>query len=847
MEDKELPFRVAGVYDTETTNIQTAAGWRAFPILFIYNDLRDCSLEHYTYDVDDNVTFYRCAGEFIARIEETIAHADGEYIPIVCAYNLMFDLQPIQYTLAQRYKCKVCAQSSTHVYTFDLCDKDENILLRFWDCYYLETRGLRAMGECAGLPKACGEWDYSLIRTPETPLTDNELFYAKRDVQVIPAYLNFLLQSNSWLTSEMLGYSVITKTSIVRQMAKHTFSNLRFHFKNGKSSKLGYAFEYVCNENIARTYNQYAIRRACFRGGFTFTSARFAHLVMPNVASLDVTSMHHLFINGQMQPYNFRAALPTSLKSLAEIVVSTPLSKVLVRYYQPFNCAFHAYIQFTNLRLKEGSAFEAYEIGLLSQAKFHLQVKRAEGDLNQLNIEAENDTRALGFVDYAEKAVFAYGKLMSAETACVYITELELYAISLVYDYDAMEAIAGELSTSFKRPCDYVTLQSNYLFEQKQAAKEINKYYEFGKPYTRQIRELIEAPIAEGLKRGTLSNNFVSSWYNSTIKGAFNGIYGTQAMNEFRPEYAVFSDGELAINEQTRVTPYNFDAVIPDKSKVHYTYGMRIVGGSRLHLVIAIKLLYNAFGEDVKILAGDTDSIKCSVDASITDTMLLEALAPLHNAATNAINYVQQRVRRDFQRFASPLTNVGHFEIETCNKVSGSTRYLAHMELWNKARVSYDGEKVHVTCAGLPRPENAFNIEDFLQSFLDAGYSFYLIAPIIFSYNTTVDNTICHTLERYQPAAADILECEITDYLGCTSTYRGAQSVALYNASRILGDSFKIANALNLAYQKHKGRREKARFTTICTTLRATEKECIIEGTYNKKVLYKCKRNDIKD
>ena len=71
----------------------------------------------------------------------------------ICAYNLMFDMQTLMLDLNMQYDMKATAQSSTNVYTLDLIQDGETVL-RFWDTYHLEMRGLAAMGETAGLEKA---------------------------------------------------------------------------------------------------------------------------------------------------------------------------------------------------------------------------------------------------------------------------------------------------------------------------------------------------------------------------------------------------------------------------------------------------------------------------------------------------------------------------------------------------------------------------------------------------------------------------------------------------------------------------------------------------------------------
>ena len=197
MKDRK-DFRLAAIFDTETTNIGEGAETRAYPILYIFNDMRNTSVEEYKPDADD-VRFYRHTDEALMYIDDLITYGTAhDFIPIIAAYNLMFDMQTLMLELAQTYTLRVNAQTATSVYTLDLCmGENEDVVCRFWDTFYLEMGGLRAMGETCGLPKAVGDWDYTLIRTPETPLTDEELFYARRDVQVIPQYLQWLLRANS--------------------------------------------------------------------------------------------------------------------------------------------------------------------------------------------------------------------------------------------------------------------------------------------------------------------------------------------------------------------------------------------------------------------------------------------------------------------------------------------------------------------------------------------------------------------------------------------------------------------------------------------------------------------------
>lgn len=792
------PFKVAAVFDTETTNIGEGVETRAFPILYIFNDLRNTPLESYTPDMDD-VRFYRYMSEALTYIDDLIDYGRRhDYIPIITAYNLMFDLQTLMLELAQAYTIVVNAQTATSVYTLDLYVGD-NVVCRFWDTFYLEMGGLRAMGETCGLPKAVGDWDYSLVRTPETPLTKDELFYARRDVQVIPQYLQWLLRANHWLTSDMLGCRVLTKTSLVRQMARREIGGRRVTLRDGKKLTLQRAFEMTCNQEFPRDYKSYALRKACFRGGLTFTSAKTAGVVVPNVASLDVTSMHHAFINGRRLPVKFAPTPPELLQIACERIAATSLDDVLSHYDDPFRSGLHVAVRFSNLRLRKGTCFATWGIAICPRSKF-VRTLQADADYgnNDRAKTQDNSIRAHGYADSAVNPVYAFGKLYSADECVLHVNEIELWNVVHVYEYDDMRVLYGESTAKTIIPPDYVTLQSNMLFARKTDVKNLIKGYTEGTPYVGDIPDSIPEGIARDAKTGELSMKFLQSYYGSTVKGQFNGIYGTQAQDIMKADYRVAETGELEVDETTVCTPENFAEKRPKTPRVLYTYGMRIVAGSRMHLVIAMMLLYRHFGGRVTVTGGDTDSLKISCAADVSDVELLEALRPLHEAIEVAINNTMRRIRNTAPDVASTLEHIGKFEIEDCG---GATCYVEHVELWNKARISLDGKgRVHVTCAGLPRPDGVYTIEDFIVDIMRTGHGFRETVQMSLGYDVLVDYEICHTLQRNRPHACDRYIGDVTDYRGETVHVDAPEAIGLYPSGRWLGESDKQANMENITY-----------------------------------------------
>lgn len=794
-------FRVAAIYDTETTNIGEGAETRAYPILYIFNDLRNTPIESYKPDTDD-VRFYRHTAEALAYIDDLVGYGrEHGYIPVIAAYNLMFDMQTLLLELAQAYRIEVNAQTATSVYTLDLCVGGD-VVCRFWDTFYLEMGGLRAMGETCGLPKAVGDWDYSLTRTPETSLTDEEKFYAQRDVQVIPQYLQWLLRANHWLTPDMLGCRVLTKTSLVRQMARREIGGRRITLRGGKKLTLQRAFEMTCNQEFPKTYDSYALRKACFRGGLTFTAAQTASVVVDNVASLDVTSMHHAFINGRRLPVKFAPTPVEILQIACENIAGTSIDDVLANYDDPFKTGVHAAVRFINLRLRKGTCFDAWGIAICPRSKF---VKTLQADTDYSNNERaktqENSIRAHGYVDSAVNPVYAFGKLYSADECILHVNEIELWNVTQVYEYDEMQVLYGESTTKTIIPPDYVTLQSNMLFARKTDVKNLIKHYTEGTPYTCDIPDSIPEGITRDAKTGELSMKFLQSYYGSTVKGQFNGIYGTQAQDVLKADYRVTEHGELEVDRATVCTPDNFAAKRPKTPRVLYTYGMRIVAGSRMHLIIAMMLVYARFGDGVTVTGGDTDSLKIRCDADVTDDALLDCLSPLHDAVETAINRTMRRVRVTAPDMASTLDHIGKFEVEDCG---GTTRYARHMELWNKARVSLDAAgRVHITCAGLPRPDGAYTAEDFIRDLMESGCDFADVVRMALGYDVLVDYEICHTLQRNRPHVWDRYVGVVKDYRGEVARVDVPEAIALYPSGRWLGESDKQANGENIAYLRN--------------------------------------------
>ena len=267
----------------------------------------------------------------------------------------------------------------------------------------------------------------------------------------------------------------------------------------------------------------------------------------------------------------------------------------------------------------------------------------------------------------------------------------------------------------------------------------------------------------------------------------------------------VDEESELEVNQETKATPETYDERIEELKSptVLYTYGMRIVGGSRMQLIIALMLLWETLGERVTCCGGDTDSVKVRCDEDVTTADIQRALDPLHVAITGAINLCMSRVRKSFPDKASTLDNVGCFEVEQA-RGSKSPFYAKHMEAWNKARISFTEEgHAHITCAGLSRPAGMYHVETWLQDMMGRGFPLEVLMQSVLGYNVTYTNAVCHSMDHHKPLFGDIYDGEVTDYLGNKAHVHAHEAVALMETNRKMGDLMMNANIANVEWLRN--------------------------------------------
>lgn len=692
---------------------------------------------------EDGGTEHFPANGMTAIIDEAIdrhIQTIGPGYPIMAMYDCMYSLSPSWKAIAREWRIIPTAKSSGEVYSLKLkrkdAEPDAEPAAVIFDLRHIMPRGMTGMAEVVDMERdGTAEQDCMIMREYAARFIDQ---YDLTDPR----------------TGICLGSKVLTLTSLARYQVRREISQLCYerHGRRGNTARsLGQDYALDAAREAPHTYNEYAMRRACMRGGFTFVAAREALEPKGETLSIDETSAYHAHAICRYVPEEFKPKAPEWLQKAAEGIVSKSTAAVLYSYRMPFTTYMHVEVEFTGLRLRPGTVFAAQEIGLEGIARLYA-TSGVQGIDNESMVRAEEGIRSRGYADTIEGGVYAFAKVMEAKRLTTWVTEQELWCMAQVYEWESMRVIRGEATRKRKRPDDQAILTSMYFWTEKQEAKE-----------------------AKDEARDSAEKAKLTAIYKGEIKPKFNSAgYGIHARDEYRPEWTIDDRGEWHLSEA--ISPETFDDRKPKRPRAWMNYGMRIAGGARMHLIIAMQLIWAAYGDRARIVAGDTDSLKITTD--LTDEDILTALKPLHDATRTAIDRVTGRARTLWHGYYDPMDGVGEFVPEGRANVfytAGPKQYITIDK----------GGAVDLTCAGIPK---------------DSSYSAWLkcmvdrygpdILPRVFTFGVTLAPNVSQLYEADYAKAAQAGELPTMSPVEYT-----------------LNEPTKFENAATIEWQRKRGRR----------------------------------------
>ena len=793
------PYRIIGAYDSETSNVRENGIPMAFPVLHQLGIIDGTPLADITPDnVSEHVEveMYRHSFELYARLD-AIAATNAEYVPVILCHNLAFDMYGLSSWLS-RQNVRVLAKSARKPITFTVQDEYGNLLLVIWDTLIFSQQSLERMGEDCGYLKGVGEWDYNLVRTPETPLTDDEIDYAKRDILTLFSWFGWWIRRNPDIDESKLALNVVTKTGIVRERRKVRFSKLK-----GEGMKRNVAYYWLarCKMEQAKSDDELFTMLAATRGGFTFCSMKSASVPFDYsdsskvIAAYDATSQHPAQLVSHYYPVRFMER-PTFVLDLAfDLIGKVTVKRVLDMWDKPFPVAFYACFEFENLRPRKGSLFEKHGIYPLASARYKTPEQVKQDEDNGDKAAYMDVLRARDYVDTAVNATCAFGKIVSADKARVYITELTAWEMWQAYEWDSVSAVHGYETGRFSKPSDMDVISVMQFYKAKDEFKRAREQYYRCNTVDdcEQLKRLGIAPaIADAMENGTLSAGDVEATYLG-LKADLNAIFGISCSNQYRRQTILDSDGIEYIGEFGICNA-------PKTSKVWYQFGQRIVGWSRIAQICAMTLV-EPYCE--RIINGDTDSVKFTLPDEKSLSCADKSLKELGKAIDKGKRRICSRVKTAYPDMYDELDQIGHYVLEF-----KTDRFCAS---WNKAYCTHEvgkDNKRHFsfTLAGIPTRKRESKASSFIGVYgyadrlYSLGCSFEDVCNLLLGYNVTYANDLIRMNARKFPEWGEVAYMKLTDYLGNTSTVAEPKALALYPMTKTVNDTSSRENALNSRY-----------------------------------------------
>lgn len=257
--------------------------------------------------------------------------------------------------------------------------------IEFRDSYILSGYSLAKTAENLAnhtIEKMTGDLDYSLLRTKDTPLSEEEMKYVENDIVIILYYINEQIEQYGDLHKVPL-----TNTGRVR---KYVERNCYYTNTNHRKSSRGKYHRYrKLMQSLTLTTSDYMIAKQSFQGGFTHANSHYTGQTLENVTSIDFTSSYPAVMLAEL--------FPMSKAEYVKVKDTNHFLELLKTYHVIFEATF------TNIQTT----------------------------IEQENYLSESKCRDI------EKPIINNGRIFRADKLTTTITEIDFSIIRKAYNWDS--------------------------------------------------------------------------------------------------------------------------------------------------------------------------------------------------------------------------------------------------------------------------------------------------------------------------------------------------------------------------------------------------------------------------
>lgn len=624
------------------------------------NDIKYAFMYIWQFCIDGIIIIGRTWGEFIDmsnRLVKLYGLNDDRHI-IIYVHNLAFEFQ----FMRKYFKWKKIFSNDERQPIQAITESG----IEFRCSMILSGYSLKKLGDellTYKVEKAVGDLDYNLIRHTSTPLTTKEIHYCINDVLVVSAYIQERIEECGKISAIPL-----TKTGFAREYCR----NMCLYKEAKRTSKSYRDNKYVNMIKILTLEPQvYSELKEAFAGGFTHASYLKSFKVWENVGSYDFTSSYPYVMLSEKFPMS--RAFEVEPETLEQFE----------HYLKNYCCLFE--IRLTNVL----SVFD-YEHYIATSKCRHIQ-----------------------------QAILDNGRIVSALSLEMTVTELDFDIIKRCYTWDSIEVGNMKIFTKGYLPKNFI--------------KAILKLY----------GDKTKLKGVKGKEAEYLSS-----------KGILNSLFGMCVTDICRDEVIYKNEewGKETPDIEKALTTYNKSA----KRFLYYPWGVWVTAYARHNLWTGIF----EFKDDY--IYSDTDSLKV-----LNMSNHLDYINRYNKEVEQKLKVLAEYYNLDFDLFKPKTINgvekiIGVWDYEgqyTRFKTLGAKRYMVEKD--DEYSITVSGLNKSVTVPYLIK-----TYDDIFEAF-NTGLHIpeYATGKLTHTY---IDNEISGT---------------IVDYLGNEDSFISPSSVHLGGAA----------------------------------------------------------------
>ena len=253
------------------------------------NESKHSLLYCWQFCINGYFVFGRTIEDLITVFDKISSLASANNRVIVWVHNLAFEFQFIRKILKWDKVFSISPRKPIYAIT--------KSGIEFRCTYILTNYSLAKLGEqlrIYDMKKLVGDLDYSLIRTPITPMSDVEIEYCRLDVFVVAAYIQECV-----IKEKNIANIPLTATGYCRRFVRH---NCLYAGGAKKQRYVNTEYRQLMQALTISDDKEYNQLVRAFQGGFTHPSNLHSMQLLYDVSSIDFTSSYPYVLLSEMYP-----------------------------------------------------------------------------------------------------------------------------------------------------------------------------------------------------------------------------------------------------------------------------------------------------------------------------------------------------------------------------------------------------------------------------------------------------------------------------------------------------------------------------------------------------------------